>query len=194
MPKKFHYEAETAGDPIIISKNDEIYQKGINEIRNMQIKEDEPKRDQENPKITKPNQDIPQSDMPRKGKKRKRKKNKQMPKKIHYEAETAGDPIIIFKNHEIYQKGINEIRNMQIKDEEPNANTFQVIIQNLGKTRKRKKKKYQFKEIPSDVNLTNESSCPIKEEYENLEDKWNKRRKKKKKFWRIYWKKMKDES
>jgi hypothetical protein len=95
---------------------------------------DKPKRDPEKPKLTKPKQDIHQSDKPRKGKKRKRKKNKQMPKRFHYEAETVGDLIIISKNDEIYQKGINEVRNLQIKKKESNANTLQIIIQNLGKT------------------------------------------------------------
>jgi uncharacterized protein (DUF885 family) len=79
----------------------------------------------------------------------------------------------ISKDDEIYQKGIDEVRNIQInesKTEESNRITFQNIIQRMGKTRKRKKKKYRFKEIQSGTKLTNEPSY-INEEEQNLEYK-----------------------
>jgi hypothetical protein len=93
---------------------------------------------------------------------------------------------------EIYQKGIMEIRIVQANRsniERLNQNFFQNIINNVGRTRRKRKKKYSFKITQNEAELTNDSNLFNEGEY-SLGYTWNKRRKKKKKFWKGYWKKM----
>jgi hypothetical protein len=99
---------------------------------------------------------------------------------------------IISKENEVYRNGIEIIRNIKSSISQTkilNQNVFQNIIQRMGRTRKRKKKKCLIKKSRDETIPTIELNF-LNEGEQDFGYKWNKRRKKKKRFWDKYWRKM----